>query len=270
MKGHPAHLTLILDTEDPIELGDFVSAFTSLGNQYEKYVKGVGTGDAERHATIYVAEVKEGSIIAYLIENVGKLFEGIEGALALEDFVTRYGGRLRRYLGKGGREPDVTKGDLRDFHDAVAAIANDPNGSVTLEAAYFEDGQRKVRAAFKFTTPEARQIEREIDNHRLELEGAASADHQRVLMTFVRSDIRTTDTGKRSGELVMIEALSDKPRPLIYASELAEERIKYEIRDEESVYKKGFVVDVNVETRNGNPVAYRVTNLHQVIELPDD
>jgi hypothetical protein len=76
--------------------------------------------------------------------------------------------------------------------------------------------------------------------------------------------------GKRSGEPVQIEDISEKELPLIYASDLAEQRIKHEILEvEDNVFKKGFVVDVNVETRGGRPVAYRATNLHQVIDLPD-
>ena len=67
-----------------------------------------------------------------------------------------------------------------------------------------------------------------------------------------------------------IEKISEKEFPLIYASSLAEQKIKHEIRDaDENVFKKGFVVDVNVELRAGRPVAYRVTNLHQVIDLPE-
>jgi len=62
----------------------------------------------------------------------------------------------------------------------------------------------------------------------------------------------------------------DKPRPLIYASAMAEQEIKREIADDESVYRKGFVVDVNVESRGGRPMVYAVTNLHQIIDLPDD
>jgi len=58
---------------------------------------------------------------------------------------------------------------------------------------------------------------------------------------------------------------------LIYGSALAEESIKAEIRSEESIYNKGFVVDINVQILpNGNPAAYSVTDLHQIIDLPDD
>ena len=268
MKGHPPHLILTISTKDPIEVWDFVGAFTSLANQYEKYVASIFP-DREGGADVYVAEVKEGSIVAVLIEYGGYALAGVGGVVMLDEFVERLGNRIKQYT-KGGRDLDATKSDLRDFHNALAAIAHDPDGSVRLEAAVFEDGERKIRAAFKFKTNEARRAEREIENHKIELDGVASEPQRRVFMTFVRSDIRTTETGKRSGELVLIESISKKPRPLIYASALAEERIKFEIRDDDSVYKKGFTVDVYVETRNDKPVAYRVTDVHQVIDLPDD
>jgi len=57
----------------------------------------------------------------------------------------------------------------------------------------------------------------------------------------------------------------------MYASELSEQRLKHEIREaEDNVYKKGFVVDVNVKMVNGKPAVYAVTNVHEVIDLPDD
>jgi len=77
-------------------------------------------------------------------------------------------------------------------------------------------------------------------------------------------------SGKPSGERIVIEDISDKPLALIYASEMAEDRIKHEIREaDENVFKKGFVVDVNVRSIGGRPVAYAVTNVHQVIDLPN-
>jgi hypothetical protein len=92
-----------------------------------------------------------------------------------------------------------------------------------------------------------------------------------MLMVFTRSDVNSVEVGRRSGERVKIESLLEKPLALMYGSKLAEERIKYEIREgDDNIYKKGFVVDVNVQTLNGKPVAYSVTNLHQVISLPDE
>ena len=278
-----AFLILTIDTEEPIEIGDFVGEFTSLSNQYEKFFHD-RYPDSDGEAEVFVTQVKEGSIVAHLVPHwkaiAGTLsgvgiatvtaFEVIERANALEEFVERWRGRLGHYFKKGGRDPEATKSDLKDWHNTVAAIARDPQGSLKLEAAYYEDGKQNIKAGFKFTTKEARVAEQEIETHKKEIESKSSADHERALMIFVRPDIRVQDTGKRSGELAVIETISDKPKPIIYASNLAEQQIKYEIAQQESVFKKGFVVDVNVELRRGKPVAYRITNLHQVIDLPDD
>jgi len=51
---------------------------------------------------------------------------------------------------------------------------------------------------------------------------------------------------------------------------MAERQIKSEIRDaDDNIYKKGFIVDANVQMRLGRIVGYAVTNVHQVIDLPD-
>ena len=57
----------------------------------------------------------------------------------------------------------------------------------------------------------------------------------------------------------------------MYASEMAEERIKHEIREaDDNVYKKGFVVDVNVQYVGSKPKVYAIRNFHSIIDLPDD
>lgn len=71
------------------------------------------------------------------------------------------------------------------------------------------------------------------------MEHSSRADYQRVLMVFTRSDVSTVAVGKSTGERVKIEDLSDRPLPLIYASELAEEQIKHEITDaSDNVFKR--------------------------------
>ena len=90
-------------------------------------------------------------------------------------------------------------------------------------------------------------------------------------MVFTQTNTKSSPLGKRSGELVTVEKISHRPLPLVYASQMAEDRIKHEITVEpDNVYKKGFVVDLNVDQRAGKPIAYSVMNVHQVIDLPDD
>jgi hypothetical protein len=193
----------------------------------------------------------------------------VELIAVTHEFIRNYGAKLRAYFKPGGKDKDATKSDLKDLMGALAAIANDPQGSATVEAVAFEDGKRKVKAVVKFGTREARRAVEQLEKHREQIERKTHADYERVLMVFKQANVKGIPVGKRTGELVQIEAISEKELPLIYASDLAEQRIKHEILEaEENVFKKGFIVDVNVETRGGRPVAYRVTNLRQVIDLP--
>ena len=90
-------------------------------------------------------------------------------------------------------------------------------------------------------------------------------------MIFTRSDVGDAPKDKRSGERVIIQEISNRDLPLIYASDLAEQRVKHEIRDaDDNIYKKGFNVDVSVQYKNSKAIVYRVLAVHEVIDLPDE
>ncbi|MEZ5870761.1 MAG: hypothetical protein R3D32_02740 [Nitratireductor sp.] len=272
MGESPVHLTLTIDTKDPIELGSFVGMFTSLGNEFERFIK-ESHPDLKDDANFFVKEVRAGSTIVDIIPELviaAPFISQMDQILIAEEFIKRWGVRLTKLIkGEDGPGQD-TKNALKDWADAVEAIARDPDGSHTLELATFEDGKREIKAAFKFSTQEAKSARRTIELKKQELDKKDSADHRRVLMVFTRSDINNVDVGKRSGELVLIEEISQKPLALMYGSNLSEKQIKHEVREaDENVFKKGFVVDVNVQIKGGKPVAYAVTHVHQVIDLPD-
>lgn len=264
------HLILKIETKGPIALDDFVATFVGLGSQFETFFDGEHP-DEHGDAKFYVQEVRAGSIITelvpYAVTGGGMLagtFATIKYANDLYKFVETYGAKLSRYFKKGGREPAATKGDLADYLKTVAAVAHDPDG--TLALTVFENGEQRV--AFSFTTRQARDAEHNILEHRAELERTTDADHKRVLMTFTRTNVAHAKTGQRSGDRVQISAIHKRALPIVYASTLAEERIRHEIAEaDENVYKKAFDVDVNVEERDGKPIAYRIVAVHDVIDI---
>ncbi|MGQ3292512.1 MAG: hypothetical protein ACT6U0_09900 [Shinella sp.] len=189
--------------------------------------------------------------------------------MIVEDFVRRWGWRIASLMIKDS--PTIipeSKSELKDFSKAVAAIARDPNASSTLEAVTFEDGVRKVRASFTFNTQQARAAERVIEHRLHEIDQPSHDVRERVLMVFTRSDVHTAAVGRPSGEKVLIEEISDKPLSLTYGSDMAEQKLKHEIREaDDNVYKKGFIVDVQTKVSRGRPVAYAVTHVHDVIDI---
>lgn len=274
MIADDTHLILRIETKQPVELNDFVAAFVGFGSQFERHHDREFPNE-NSSAGFYVREVRAGSIIAELVPYAGaavapafnEVMSAIKHANDMKKFVENYATGLTKYFKPGGRDPKATKGDLADFHKTVRAVAHDQSASLSL--AMYENGEQRV--AFQFNTAQAREAEHNILEHRQELERTTVADHSKVLMVFTKTGVAHAKTGKRSGETVQIEAIHPRPLPIVYASTLAEERIRHEIAEaDENVYKKAFDVDVNVEMRADKPIAYRLVAVHDVIDLPDD
>ncbi len=268
----PVVLTLKIDNSQPIELSDFVGAFTSLAREYRSQIR--DNPDYEDDAQIFVKEVRKGSIIADLMPVIAStapiVAQYADQAWQAIEFVNKWEERISGLIA-GNAPKDAQKSDLDTFSNAVAAIARDPDASSTLEAATFEDGERQVRAAFKFNSKQAVAAEKTLKSAYKQLEQEKTDNRERVLMIFTRSDVKDAPNDKRSGERVVIEEISKKDLAIMYASDLAKERIKHEVREaDDNIFKKGFVVDVIVVSRNNRPVAYKITEVYEVIDLPDE
>ena len=268
-----AILRLRIQTKDPVEIDAFVGAFTSLAEEYRREIR-ENYPDADGDARIYVKEVRkkciEADLIPYII-SAAPFVAQMDQVIIVEQFVRTWGTRISSLVTGNLADWSPKKSELKTLVDATEAIARDPNASSTLEAVVFEDGINHIRASFQFSTQDAKAAQITIDRVYKELEKPTGADHERVLMVFTRSDVGKAKMGIRSGERVLIEEVHSRSLALMYASELAEERIKHEIREaEDNIYKKGFVVDVNVRMVGGKPSVFAVTNLHEIIDLPED
>ncbi len=268
----PAVITLTINNSQPIELNAFVRAFTSIAKEYQETVN--ASNDFEGDAEIFVKEVRSGSIIADLLPVVASTLPIIathaEQVWLAVEFVEKWKDRITK-LASGIVPEAFSRSDLKTFAGAVEAIARDPGASSLIEVATYEDGKRQVKAAFKFRSSEAKRVEQTIEGEYRRLETQRDDNHYRVLMIFTRSDVGDAPKDKRSGERVIIPQISDRDLPIMYASDLAEQRVKHEIREaDDNIFKKGFSVDVSVLYRNSRPVVYRILNVHEVVDLPDE
>src|SRR4051794_18650287 len=113
-----AHLILRIETDQPVELSEFVGTFLGLGNQFERFYDEEHPAD-RGSARFYVREVRAGSIIAELVPYLaaavpilGATMAGVKYANDLTKFVETYGEKLKRYFKRGGRDTQAGKSDL--------------------------------------------------------------------------------------------------------------------------------------------------------------
>lgn len=267
-KGN-SYISIKLDLNEPVEINDFAAMFAGVGAQFEDFLA-KNHPELKGQAKMYVREVRKGSIVADMFANIPDLVGYMDSALIILGFGSLFSKRVRKLI-KGQFIEDASKSDLRELGETIRAVSHDSGGEMTIESLSYENNAWTTKVELKMSASDSRKAVNTLEKQKLALDKKESADHKRKLMVFTRSDVFDAKLDKKSGEHVIINDISPNPRPLIYGSGIAEDRIKAEIRSEGSIYKKGFVVDVNVQIlASGLPAAYSVTNLHQVIDLPED
>ncbi|MGB5091678.1 MAG: hypothetical protein WBN97_00005, partial [Parvibaculum sp.] len=249
-------IQVTLETSEAIEISDFIGAFASIGSQYDRFMRNEHP-DLAPDAKIYVKQVRHGSIIAELLPVIMQTVQVVDSALIIDSFLRRISGVINAYKLPNVRIENIQKSELKDVMDGLAAIANDPNGRADIKSIMIEGGETNVRAAIQFNSSESRAIIENMREHLRMIEHHEDTPKVMVLMKFFQSNLKNADLEKRSGEQVIIPSVSEKPRPLVYASENAKSRIKHEIADSEgNIYKKGFYVDVMVDMDGSRIAAY--------------
>lgn len=264
MAGEQPYYILKIETRDPPELQDFVASLTGIGNQFDRYIQ-EHHPDLSGTARFYVQEVRKGSLVIEILPFLQPIIERMDQFLIVKDFAVHWQTALSVYL-DGVVNPKASKSEMKDFLDTVKVVAKDRRASQRLSIAAYEDGKRKVRTVFKFETPEARKAQAALENQIDRLNAVSTHLHRKVVMHYRRMDSGPASIGKGSGERVVVEQLSARPMPVIYQSEIAQERIKDLLTHHEYPWQLNFIVDVFVVTKGGLPSSYAVTNFYEFYE----
>jgi len=262
-----AYLTLTLDLKNPVEIEDFAKAFAGIAGMFDDYLRQEHPS-LRGEANLYVKEVRHGSIVADLVPSIPDMIGYMDNVLIVLGFGSLFSKRIRGFIA-GTWMDKPTKSQLNHVTDALTAIATDTSGNAKLETIIFREDGEERELVTTFTAQEARVAVQTIEDQKRSLDAKEGFDEPLVLLVFERPARSVTSVGRKTGEQAIIEKITAKPLPVVYASELAQKSIKQAFQ-EDNVFRQGFVVDVNVERKNDKPLAYRIMNLHQIIDLPED
>lgn len=273
MSDHSEFIRYRIEFSQPIELEDFVQAFSSIGSEYERFIAG-SHPDFRGDAKVFLRKIEEGSIVAELVAYSTTLLSSM-GVSTASEFAKHLGGSLSNAIigNLSGEKDSLPKKHLSDLRGMLEVVAKDPNGEGSLSVyRKIEDGSYSSEEILRYDTRDANKGVSNLDEAVRQLGNPSREKAEQVLMVFHQVNRNIGPLDKRSGDKVTIVAKDPKPKAIVYLSDEVQRAIKREITEaEENVMKRGFIVDVDVERLpNGNIAAYILTAIHDIFELPDD
>jgi hypothetical protein len=272
--GEQDRIVLRIDRETPIALEQLTLGMMAVAAEYERYVRREHPAAQDQEFDLLVEHVSEGSIVIELIGALAPVLQGMNNILIFKGFVEMIAGAIGTLTRPRGRvEEQTTTKELRDLARIAETVAGDNNGQIQMAAIEYDakDGQRKVRARVVLHGRDAERVIENTEAQIKEITGEAPNRHARVLMTLYQTNKGEANPDRASGEKGTIESISEQPRRLIYASELAGQKIKSSWTSAGgNPYELGFVVDVDVQMVRGKPRAYRIMDVHDIFPLDDE
>ena len=255
-------LRIHIKHSQPIEISDFTKTMNGVSGLFSSFAQQNGKSKEEANAKLYVSKIQQGSIDIHLIEIATTgIIPFMENSNLILDFAKHIKSIYDYYVKGEPSRPELSMSDLRNIHDLVSVPSNDRKGTMSVQVIN-GDVENIIYNGCTFNNTDSNSSQNQIDKE-IEIKKKMQPSDdvwERQLMTIyqVRKD------GTPAGNKGVIDAISDKKLGLLFDSDELENKI---LHSEENPMRKAYYVDVVILTANGKPAAYKVLELHDVIDL---
>lgn len=244
-------LSVTIENTQPVELAALTESLQSLAAAHARFADEHGltiSGDSVR---LFVREIKTGSIIVDLIALAANTPLFPDQAKSIVEFAGHVVDILKFFKGDGTAEPtDLKSRDVQDVTKFLDPVATDAHSTLNINAS---DSTTVNVANYNVTSNEANAVQNRaknwIDRHGAPAHGI---QHGQLFYFFQARDDSHATTGDRG----IIEAISLHPVKTIFANEQAKQAML-----NEALFRKAYVVDVDVQTINDRPRLYRIIDV---------
>lgn len=266
LKAENTALLIHIEHSKPIDINEFTTSLNSLGRLYQRYVQDKGYCEDVGKSKLYVEKIEDGCIDIYLTELIGAtLIPFIENANVILDFSKHIRDIIYYYTKGMGEKPHLSIEDCKDVGNIFSVTAGDNNGQTTI-GAIDRSSKTNIYNNCTFNFTESNSAQNQLNEERKELSENQSTNRvfRGVLMTIyqVRSE-RNTDVGNKA----VIEEISRNKLKVVFANDDLKKAILF-IEDGNPM-QKAYYVDGEVLSVRGKDVAYKITALHDVLDLEE-
>jgi hypothetical protein len=255
-----AKLTIKIDNKHPVELTEFTSAFLAMGEEYKRYITKNDTTAVDEDIRLYIKEIKTGSIIADLQALAPLALPFVENATTIIGFTAHIKTGIDFLLGKSNEKPELEKQSYENLSVILAPVAKDNGSQINFSPTV----NGNVVLNLNVSSLEANAVQNACAREIAQLKEPETGFHDKVLLYWYQA---RNDTKSKTGDRAIVESISPANVKTIFATESI--KAKMILDDHENPFKSGYVVDVAVETVNGRPKLYKITEFYERIDLEE-
>jgi hypothetical protein len=251
------YLRFDFQNSKPVDLLDLTGALSALGDAYNDYVVSAGLDPIPNNVSLFVRELKSGSVIADLISLAHQVSFIHEHRETVAYFASHLNDILQWLLLPGAPKHHVepTKKEAAQAISIMEPVAKDSASQLNITVA----GDAHIHVHHHYNSQEANAIQN--NAHRLlgsDLPMSQTYEDQLLSLYQVRGD-----PSARAGDRGIIEEIAPMPAKLIFASEEVKNRV---IGQPENPFQKLFLVDVEAKASEGKVRLYKVFAVKDVLD----
>lgn len=245
-------LTVTIDHKGPIELAALSDSFHALAEQHARVASQLGADLNGDEVRLFVREIRSGSIIVELVALAATMTPLVGGIQT----VVKFGEKLRDMIEyfRARRDtlpPDTSTADVAALERVLNPVAGDRGAALNIVAR--ENAQ--VVVTVNVPSNDANAIQNRARHHRAMQKMPESGYHSKVLLYF--QQVRG-EPDASTGDRAVVESISPKPVKAIFSSEAVKSAIL-----SDAIFKKAYVVDVDVHTIQGKPYLYKILDVFE-------
>lgn len=246
-----AKLTIEIHNKAPIELRELSLALGALADSYARYAESEGIGLDGDNVRLYIREIRAGSIIAELAALTGMTPAILDYAATVGRSVVGFAKSLRDLIdffsGRKEKPPeDMTKREVENLGRLLQPVIQDSASSMNIIAA---EGAT-VHVNLAIASNEAAGVKARSE-HWASMQRLPDAGVKSGVLFYWHQARGAAST--QAGDRGVIESIARGAVKVRFANAEAKQEMLGE-----ALFRKAYLVDVNVETLSGKPTIYTV------------
>lgn len=247
-------LEIHIKNEKPVVLTDLTLSLLAVNQQFQRFMESETNQDYQVGTELYIKEVRSGSIIVELVAQALPLVPLIWSGGSLSEWVNSAKAILDWLLAKTSTPPKTMhKNDLKQWKAILEPVARDSASQMNFTVS---DRASVTINQFSFNSTEANAAQNRITRELAAIDDPNEHIQNRKLMYWYQTKF---DTDSHTGDKAIIESISKRPLKVIFENNAVKEAmLAGDERFNKPWHKLAYVVDVEVQTVQGEPKIYTV------------